>query len=85
VTSRSHGRPAREAQHLAEAEAALPSLATPCLVLFDDSSCAGKTDGACVPVFGGKGARAVPFLVERSFRVERHDGGQVLLSRRAEV
>jgi hypothetical protein len=74
-------REASEAHHLAEATAALPLLAATCLVLFDDTSPAGEPaiDGAST--FSGKGARAVPFLQERGFRVEWAEGGQVLLSR----
>lgn len=72
---------ASEAHHLAEAEAALPKLSTPCLVLFDDTHVGGETDAAGLPRCGGKGARAIPFLLGHGFRIEWSDGGQVLLAR----
>lgn len=72
---------ASEAHHQEEAAAALPWLATPCLVLFDDTN---RAEGpADVVLFTGKGARAVPFLLENGFGVEWAEGGQVLLSRGA--
>jgi Methyltransferase domain len=72
---------ASEAHHLAEAQAALPLLATPCLVLFDDSHVGTELDAAGIPRCGGKGAKAIPFLLEHGFRVEWSEGGQVQLSR----
>jgi hypothetical protein len=71
--------PASEAHHLAEAQAALSVLATPCLVLFDDTDAEPGEDE--VPRSRGKGARAIPFLLEHGFRVEWSEGGQALLSR----
>jgi hypothetical protein len=67
-----------EAHHLAEAEAALPHLSAACLILIDDTSLAGASPEEG---FRGKGARAVPYLLERGFRLEWAEGGQVLLSR----
>jgi hypothetical protein len=72
---------ASEAHHLAEAEAALPSLATPCLVLFDDTHAELGTDEAGGPRCGGKGARAIPFLLAHGFQIEWSEAGQLLLSR----
>ncbi len=76
-------REASEAQHQAEAEAALPALAERCLVLIDDTSFHhGDTESRSGErEWEGKGARAVPFLLERGFKVEWARGGQVLLSR----
>jgi glycosyltransferase involved in cell wall biosynthesis len=71
---------ASEAHHLAEAQAALPLLASHCLVLFDDTAPLDRDDMAA-PVFRGKGARAIPFLLAQGFRLEWAEGGQVLLSR----
>jgi len=68
-------RPASEAHCLREAEAALPSLAEPCLVLFDDTTATGDTS------YTGKGTRAVPFLIEHGFQVIGSSDGQVLLTR----
>ncbi len=84
-------REASEAHHLAEAEAALPALAEPCLVLIDDTR---LNHGDIHPLRGyptrsrsegwtGKGARAVPFLLEQGFELEWARGGQVLISRGA--
>jgi hypothetical protein len=78
-----HQREQSEEHHRAEAEAALPSLADPCLVLIDDTSPAGDPDERGVPPLTGKGARAVPFLLERGFRLEWCIEHQVLLSRGA--
>jgi predicted O-methyltransferase YrrM len=75
---------ASEEHHLAEATAALPLLAATCLVLFDDTCPAGEPLADRISSFRGKGARAVPFLVERGFQVEWAEGGQVLLSRGAQ-
>lgn len=68
--------PASESHHLAEARAALPILASQCLVLFDDSEFCSETAIAM-----GKGALAIPFLLAHGFSVEWSDGRQVLLSR----
>jgi hypothetical protein len=76
-----HQQEQSEKHHLAEAEAALPSLAISCLVLIDDTSPAGGPGQEGVPSLTGKGARAVPFLLERGFRLEWCESGQVLLSR----
>jgi methyltransferase family protein len=65
-----HQREQSEEHHRAEAEAALPALAAGCLVLIDDTSPAGEPEESGVPVLTGKGARAVPFLLERRFRLE---------------
>jgi hypothetical protein len=62
-------------------EPAEPLLATPCLVLLDDTHPRGEPSPAGTPLLWGKGARAVPFLLDRDFRLERCDGGQALLSR----
>jgi hypothetical protein len=78
-----HQRKESEEHHRAEAEAALPSLADRCLVLIDDTSPAGDPDEHGVPQLTGKGARAVPFLLERGFRLEWCIEHQVLLSRGA--
>jgi hypothetical protein len=92
---------ASEVHHLAEAEAALPSLAPACLVLFDDSHAEAPeqrshvgtpedsshvgTPGESPPVqhprCGGKGARAIPYLLAHGFQIEWSEAGQVLLSR----
>lgn len=69
-----HQQAESEAHHLAEAEAALPALAPTCLVLIDDTT-------QNFFHFGGKGALAVPFLIQNGFCVEWCEGGQVLLSR----
>jgi len=74
-----HDHAAREAHHSAEAEAALPFLAARCLALIDDTSPSGEVDGA--PTFGGDGLRAIPFLLERGFRIVWAEAGQVLLER----
>ena len=76
-----HDQAASEAHHLAEAEVALPVLATPCLVLFDDTHAEREPGGDGGRRCGGKGARAIPFLLEHGFRIEWSEGGQVLLSR----
>jgi hypothetical protein len=77
-----HDVTASESHHLAEAEAALPVLSTPGLVLIDDTRPIGDPtrDEAC-PSFTGKGARAVPFLCRHGFRIEWAEDGQALLSR----
>jgi methyltransferase family protein len=77
-----HGQQEESARHhLAEAEAALPALADPCLVLLDDTTPMGSGDGEDALHFTGKGERAVPFLLARGFEIEWATGGQVLLSR----
>jgi hypothetical protein len=76
-----HDHAASEAHHLAEAEAALPSLAARCLVLFDDTRVGNELDEAGRPRCGGKGARAIPFLLEHGFQIEWSESQQVLLSR----
>jgi hypothetical protein len=68
-----------EDHHRAEAEAALPVLATPGLALFDDTS--ARENGSGSQSFSGKGARAVPFLLQHGFDLEWAEGGQVLLAR----
>jgi hypothetical protein len=72
---------ASEAHHRAEAKAALPHLAAPCLVLFDDTAPAEEPGPDGAPRFHGKGARAIPFLLAQGFRVEWAEEGQVLLAR----
>jgi hypothetical protein len=72
---------ASEAHHLAEAEAALPALARRSLVLFDDTHVGSERDEVGQPRCGGKGARAIPFLLEHGFQIEWSENGQVLLSR----
>lgn len=60
--------------HLAEAQAALPALADRCLILFDDT-------GVEIDGYFGKGALAIPWLIQQGFKPEWSEGGQVLLSR----
>jgi len=69
---------ASEAHSLAETTAALHALADRCLILFDDTSQSPDSPRA----YSGKGARAVPFLMDLGFVVDWATGGQVLLSRR---
>ena len=73
-----------EERHLAEAEAALPVLAPASLVLIDDTFHDAEFVGADPPRFTGKGTRTIPFLLEKSYRLEWCAGGQVLLSRGAD-
>lgn len=73
-----------EAHSRAEAEAALPSLAPASLVLVDDTWTGDGPSRSTDAGFGGKGARSVPFLLERGFRLEWCEDGQALLSRREE-
>ena len=73
-----------EAHNLAEAQIALPSLAPLCLVLFDDTNPTGGRNADGSPVFTGKGARAIPFLLEQGFRLEWCASEQALLSRGTE-
>jgi hypothetical protein len=76
-----HQREESETHHLAEAEAALPSLAWPALVLLDDTGPVGETRSP--EAYTGKGAHAVPYLLERGFAPEWCEQGQVLLVRGA--
>jgi hypothetical protein len=79
-----HDRDSSEAHSLAETREALPHLADTCLVLFDDMHVSGEPDGRGLPPLWGKGAQAVPWLVnEHEFQVEWCAGSQVLLSRDA--
>src|SRR5579872_4893237 len=72
--------PARsEAHHLAEAQAALPALAPDGLILFDDTYPLGAAGSDGVPLLVGKGARAVPFLLEQGLRLQWCADGQALL------
>lgn len=64
---------AGQRHHIAEAGAAFGKLSKKCLVLVDDCYSEYLKDG-------GKGGMAVPFLLDRSFKVEMKDY-QVLLSR----
>jgi hypothetical protein len=79
-----HDYPQSEAHCLAEAEAALPALAPACLILIDDTRPDREEwrEGEALPPLWGKGARAVPFLVEQGFVIEQLDG-QALLTRPA--
>lgn len=73
-----------ELHRLAEIETALPALADRCLVLFDDTTPTSDLGERGIPRFTGKGARAIPFLLERGFQIEWSRGGQVLLGRRTD-
>lgn len=63
-----------ERHHLAEAQATLPALAPTCLVLIDDTT----WDSIGIE---GKGALAIPWLMDQGFTVEWAEGGQALMSR----
>lgn len=76
-----HDRERSEAHSLAEARAALPSLARPSLVLLDDTFPTGETDRAGCPTFSGKGAQSVTFLLSEGLQLEWATAGQVLLMR----
>jgi hypothetical protein len=71
---------ASEAHHLAEASAALPSLAPDALVLFDDTWPVQETTTDGAASFSGKGARAIPFLLAHGLRLGWMTDGQVLLT-----
>ncbi|HLK57760.1 MAG TPA: class I SAM-dependent methyltransferase [Chthonomonadaceae bacterium] len=65
-----HDQEKSEAHHLAEVKAALPALAPACLVLFDDTRPSGPAAEDGVLPLAGKGARAIPFLLEQGFTLE---------------
>ncbi len=72
--------------HLALAEVALPHLSDRCLVLIDDTYPADVYPYSQPPALStqcctGKGASAVPYLLQNGFSVEFITDGQALLSR----
>lgn len=69
-----------ETHNLREAQAALPHLGDPALVLIDDMHPAGGDPGEPLR-FSGKGASTVPFLCTEGFQLAWAAEGQVLLER----
>ena len=76
-----HLREQSERHHLQEVEALFPSLATPALVLMDDTRPTEERDQQGRLQFWGKAALAAPYLLDRGFEVEWAEEGQALLSR----
>ena len=72
---------ASEFHSLEEAAAALPSLATNCLVLLDDTVISGESPKQSALSIAGKGARSIPFLLNNGFQLAWAIEQQVLVYR----